>query len=378
MKKILGSALALGLGLTMAAGGVAMADPGDLGDGNINPETASSLTIHKYSGAPVSGPANDGTEVTVPTGEDDPNKPLAGVSFKACEVTGLDVHKPGDWPTITALNTAINASAKHDFPTTGFDGVSVSTTDCLEGPTDENGEIKWKSTDTNPLKQAVYYVTETGAPANVAEHTLPFLVTVPMAHNTDNTWIYDVNVYPKNALVDIQKAATDAGSVGVGSDVTWTVTNKIPKIQNTFDNYRLRDVLDSRLDYVADSSVVTIDGVTDNQLDADDYTVTNTSGTLLVTFNTTGLTKLRANQEEDLVWAFKTTVKTIGNGVIKNQASVLANTANTVSPDWSGAATSASTVSSNWGALKINKYNGATRDDQKALWCHLPGVWLCG
>ena len=372
----LGAALAIA---SLGFGGVAMAAPGL---GNIDPDESASLTIHKYEGTPT-GQANDGTAVTV-TDRD----PLGGVKFQACKVTGLDVHDPADWTVITDLNTAIQGTdeapnPKHEFPTTGFDGVGLAS-DCLTGTTNAKGEISWGD---SAAFQGVYYVTETDVSGAykmvdgdevkvaVAEMVLPFLVTVPMAHNSDNTWIYDVNVYPKNASVGIEKEAIDAGSVGVGSNVEWKVTNEVPTVQRDFDAYVLTDKLDPRVQYVADSTVLKLGDTTlalgtDYTFNATDHDATNGQG-LRIDFTEAGLKKLDANNGETLTWTFKTEIISIGDGVIKNSASVLTNDPDNTwgtdenPPTEPPPGTPSEKVSSNWGALKINKYENT--DGNKAL-----------
>lgn len=357
VRKIVGSALALGVGLAMSVGGAAFAEP-DPSAASIDKDQPVSLTIHKYSGEPVKGDDGKPLPDDGNTVEGIPNTPLAGVEFTLCKVTGIEIHDPGDWVTINRLDDAIRVSDTHSFPNTGvgtdFSGVGLST-ECISTSTDAGGEAKFFEGGTDGANQGVYYVTETKAPANVAEKTLPFLVTLPLPDNAANGWIYDVNVHPKNALVDIEKEAVDGGSIGVGSEVEWKVYNKIPTIQHEFTDYRLRDVLDGRLDYVEGSS--TIMAGTTELTSPSDFVVSDTAGTVLVTFTEAGLTKLDNNQGENLVWSFQTSVKSIGDGIIKNDASVLVN-----NPDgnWNEAPTSEK-VSSNWGAVEVFKHEN--KDD---------------
>lgn len=376
-RRIVSSALAIGLGLGLVSGGVAIAAT----PGNIDPDAYGSITVHKYSGPPVDGLANDGTEVTVPKGEDDPNQPLAGVTFSLCEIGDLDVTDPADWAAISALNTAIQEDPKHALPAgTACELVS-------EKETDSDGIAAWgvgaSEGTASSLPLGVYYVTETGAPTSVAEHTLPFLVTVPTPHSSDNSWIYDVNVYPKNALVDIEKEAVDGGAVGVGSAVDWKVTNIVPVVQRAFEAYNLFDLLDARLQYVASSTVLTLDGAT--LVSGADYFVTagpKTAATdrqsLRIDFTPDGLAKLDNASGKDIEWSFKTTVLTIGNGIIENDAAVYPNDPTngwglgedpdgpptpeeppvppTTPPTTPPPGEPSEPVSSNWGAVKINKY----------------------
>ena len=326
IKKKVAATFAAGVGMALAFGGMAMAAPTL---GNIDPTEEASLTIHKYSGDPVEDAANDGSVVT-----GIPNTPLDGVEFTLYEVTGLDIHNPADWPKITDLNTAVadETATLNEGPPLTLGGYAVTK---VSAKTTTGGTVTWGC----PAFQGVYYVMETGAPASVAEHTLPFLVTVPMAHNSDNTWIYDVNVYPKNALVDIKKEVTDPGAAGLGSDVTWTVTNKVPSVQRPFEIYKLHDELDSRLTYVSNTLVFGTGFAGDQLVAGTDYTFTNSpEGTLNVVFLAPGLTKLTANQGKDLIWTIETTVTSLGttggditSGIIPNKAGVIINNPGT---DW--------------------------------------------
>ena len=399
------SVLGAGLITTLmmgALGGAANAAPGP---GNIDPGTSSSLTIHKYSGEPVEdkdkcfyfnssgqhselscdkwdttlvkeipytgqtvegvlngsyqyeysnaklkipvGVPNDGSVVT-----GIPNKPLAGVEFTLYEVTGLNIHDPADWPKITDLNTAVVAGTGLEGDPATLGGYDVELVGAQT--TGADGTVKWGGT---AAFQGVYYVMETGAPASVAEHTLPFLVTVPLAHNSDNTWIYDVNVYPKNAVMTLEKEAVDAGSVGVGSEIVWNISNTIQKLQRPYTAYQIRDAFDPRTEYV--SSTVTLGGT---DLAAGDYTITeDPTGTFTLVMTEAGLGKLNAAAGKDLVWSPKVIVKTIGDGAIENEAMIVTNNPN---PDWDNALKSPK-VYSNWGGINIFKHED--KADNKAL-----------
>lgn len=377
--KKMGGALALGIGLSLLTGGIANA----AGPGNID-EDHGSITIHKYSGTPVS-PAlpNDGSEVAE---SDISNPSLEGVEFTLYKVEGLDVTNPADWPKITDLNTwVVNKGAGGSWSVASGGVIGNTATPLFAGytitqattgggsgitgtnpqKTDDDGLVEWGVGVSSDLPVGVYFVQETGAPGNVAEHTLPFLVTVPTAHTSDNTWIYDVNVYPKNALVDVAKESHAATNLGIGSDVSWTVTAAIPTAQRNFESFMLRDVLDPRLTYVADSTGLTLDvsALVKPGQSTPDYEVTYDAGsnTLLVTLTPAGLTKLNANQGKDLVWTFDTTViKTGDDGIIPNTADVMVNNP---SGDWATESTPSGEVSTNWGIVEILKH-GSNKADQ--------------
>lgn len=353
------STAAVAMGALMVSGlsTVALAAPSA---STIDPNTPGSLTIHKYAGSTWEGATNNGQEIAA---DDIPEDAvgLAGVTFKVCrvgtptEVEGLsgdpsgedgfyplNVNNPNAWPLITKLNTDINASANHALPSPYI--VSDQPDDCRDLVTNESGVASWDG-----LAQGVYYVTETDVPATVAEKVLPFLVTVPMANNLDSSWIYDVHVYPKNAVTELEKEAVDPGPLGVGSNIEWNIVQEAPKTQNDITSYRLLDKLDSRLTYVPDSSTVSLG---DTALEATDYEITTTPQ-LTMTLTTAGLDKLNASTDREVVWNFKTTVISIGEGVIDNQAVVWVN-----NPDgtWEDGEPSGET-SVNWGAVKINKIN---------------------
>lgn len=321
---------------------------------NIDPDALGSISLHKFSGAPVVGLPNDGTETAVAG-----RTPLAGVGFTLYRVNGLDVTDPADWNEINDLNdwfvtqgtsghwsagATVGSGAGYTFSTVGTEQVTAAGT----------GLATWGTpATTSSLPLGVYFVQETSAPAAVSEHTLPFLVTIPLAHNATSSWLYDVHAYPKNALVDLSKAAVDAGTVGVGSNIAWNVTNTVPTIQNAFEDYRLRDVLDSRLSYVADSSTVTLDGVA---LLATDFSVVPTGQTLELTFTPDGRVKLDAAQGDDIVWSFSTSVNSIGDGTIENVADVMVNKPSGV---WGTDSIPSNEVTSNWGSVRINKHEAA-------------------
>ena len=348
-KRIISSAVALGAALAVMAGGVAMADPSA---SNIDPNETGSLTIHKFAGSTWAGNAPEDGTLIDPSDYPAGAEGLEGVTFKACLVNDLDVTDPADWPAITALNTAITGSPNHALP----EGTTLSTT-CYEGTTGGDGTVALPGLTA----LGVYYVTETDVPATVAERVLPFLVTIPLAHNTDSSWIYDVHVYPKNAVTELTKEAVDPGPLGVGDKVQWNVTQTAPKTQYSMGSYRLLDELDSRLTYVANSSKVTLGGVA---LEATDFGVTaeGTPELLTMTLTSTGMAKLNAVKDSEasaareVVWSFETTVLTIGDGTIKNQAVVWINNP---TGTWEDGEKS-EPVSSNWGAVQIKKLDNKT------------------
>lgn len=208
---VLGAA-AIGLvGLT----GVANAADPVTGNGNINPETPTSLTINKFDGA--EGAAGDGTVQDTK----DFGNPLGGVTFKIQQVTtkggeSIDLDTPEGWDLIKGV-TADDVT-KTPYALTDVKSVTTGT----------DGTI------STELPHGLYYVTETGHGANnIVSETAPFLVTLPLPTGNGG-WLYDVNVYPKNQVLaapskTINKTEDQTG-VKVGDTVEYTITQTVPRL----------------------------------------------------------------------------------------------------------------------------------------------------
>lgn len=349
-----------GIGAMFALSIVATANAAPPAPTNIDPDATGSITLTKYSGEAVASQNTPGTSTSVD------NDPLAGVSFTAYRVDGLDVTDPSDWPAITELNSYVVAQGTNGQWSTGGTTLdSYDLTEVSEETTDGNGVASWGVGTPSTLPLGVYLIEETGAPAHVAEHTLPFLVTVPLANNTDGSWIYDVNVYPKNATTDINKSVTDPGTVGIGSLLSWTIEADIPSAaQRNLESFVIMDVLDSRLTYEADSLVGTIQAAGTSLIETTDYTYTvGTVGispnTLKIVFTPAGLAKLdAANANSTVRLAFDTRVTSLGEtGVIENSAEVWVNDPTAVGDLVPGTGHPSPKVTSKWGAVEIYKYN---------------------
>mgnify|MGYP002735290581 CR=1 FL=1 len=329
-KRLLSAATALGVGLTALAAGIASAAP-DPGADNIDPTKEGSLTIHKYEGSPIEGAAADGSVIT-----DIPNPPLEGVTFTLYKVEGLSVTEPSDWPKIDALDEWVstkNTQGSWSVASGGKIGDAPADYQILmhsAQETNAQGEATWP---TLPL--GVYFAQETGAPNHVAEHVLPFLVMVPMPHNSGTEaapvydWLYDVNVYPKNAIIDVEKSVTDPGPAGVGSDVAFTITDNVASTQRPFEYYNLFDLLNDRYKYVEGSTVLkygdtTLTWNTDYYLTVGPKTADSDRQSMRIDFTQDGLDKL-GRGGQTLTWDYKVTVLRIGDGTIPNTATVYPN-----------------------------------------------------
>lgn len=225
------------------------------GPGNINADTVKSLTVHKFAQPAAPGKAPNGLPLAeaVTSGL----TPLEGVTFQVQKVNNIDLSKNEGWAATAGLTPAA-VQGHLDAP--------------VSGVTNAQGTFKFGN-----LAQAVYLVTGTNPGANnIAFAAQPFLVTLPLPNSTDNTWSYDVHVYPKNALASVTNAVDDSAAKGLGSDVTWSIAAKVPNKSegNALGKFEISDTLDARLS--CKSAVVTLASGAVLVTDAD-YTIDTTT-----------------------------------------------------------------------------------------------------
>lgn len=315
---------ALALGAITAIGGALPASAAP----NIDPADTGSLTIHKFE-----QPAEMGTPSTGGPVDTTGLRPLDGVEFTVSQVTSIDLSSNEGWLATEGL-TARDVLDDPDAHELGAPRV---------GTTDERGALAF---DELPL--GVYLVQETGNGGHaIAAPAQPFLVSIPLPQS-GGAWLYDVHVYPKNALTHIEKSVDDASATGLGSRVTWTIENTVPLPSegNRLDAYSIGDTLDERL--ALESIRVRLDGAA--LTEGAEYTVSTEGGETLVTFTPRGLELLRASGGATILVDVVTTVESIGDGAIVNEAVVYINDPTRSSGFESNPATS------HWGAVRIVKH----------------------
>ena len=296
---------------------------------NIDPAAEGSITIHKFE------------EPTAPTNKDNNGSPvdttgltpINGVTFTVQQVD-VDLTDPAKWQGLESYTVA---EAKGNL--TGVARTETTVAGGVAAFTD--------------LPVGLYLVTETDTGSNnIALRGAPFLVTIPLALNND--WNYDVHVYPKNTVTGLVKTVDDSAAHVIGDPVSYTLKAQVPSLPaaTSFDGFGITDALDARLSYV--DATVTVDGVT---LEAADYAIGATGQNFSLTFTETGLAKLRTVQGNDVLVTLNTTVKSLGDGAIVNQAQVFIN-------DPSNAFDS-NEVTTSWGALKVVKH--AAGEAEKVL-----------
>ena len=356
--------------LTLAVLGLApMAQAENANYGNIKADASGSLTIHKHiigDGNPIGTPA--GASVT----NGSKGAPVPGVVFTAYPITDINLKDPAGWDTISNLAKAgvpDSACTNPAAPTLGTHKFGAG----LASPeTNDEG----LATISNMPVQA-YLVCETKAPGDIVQKAKPFVVTIPhpnTAQGADGQWIYDVNVYPKNEAIDVEKSIQEqkANGYGVGSLVKFPVSSAAPTLdaKSHYKYFQLRDTLDDRLTEVT-ATDVTLEGTT---LQPTDYVVAAKGQTVTVTFTASGLTKIKAAPGKKVSAVFQGKVTKAGsNGTITNRAQVISDTVYAEQPPTPETPPTnpdnpptSDEVTSNWGDLSIKKVDTHQQGQTKA------------
>ena len=221
---LLSAVMALSLCALPAAADDAVANTDVWGD------TSASITIHKYEynrpesekGTPAPGTTLDAKEI--PEGA----KALAGVTFTIYKVQDrntLAEYYSGKnltedkFKTFTDVNKYYKQSDDGTF--TVEDGNGNSVTGIVGQKTNDKGETTFPIASSD---LGLYLVVETDAPDKVKTKQIPFLVSVPMKNPKDQVnWLYNINVYPKNAT---QYGGVTVKKVGItGSDAEVTLSD---------------------------------------------------------------------------------------------------------------------------------------------------------
>lgn len=333
---------AFSLPLIAACGVMGGASAAQAAPGNIDPDQATSLTVHKYAQPDWSGEVGDGTELSAEElaakGLSDLT-PLQGVQFSAQPITSYageeigDLGDFSDWENIPDLEDFVLNDAV-------FGAETYTSTSNAQG-----------LAAFGDLPHGLYWVTETGDTGgnNITNPMKPFLVTLPLAGpDASGEWIYDAHVYPKNAVMTAEKSVSDDQALGLGDEITWSISTDVPYLQNGDQITRLviTDPLPAEVSYVS-SQLRFVNSAGDTvTLDPSFYEITETNGTVVLTFTAVGLADLEANGQGGTVTLdIVTSVEEIGDGTIDNNATVNLGDAE-VNVD----------AHTEWGALEIDKF----------------------
>jgi fimbrial isopeptide formation D2 family protein/LPXTG-motif cell wall-anchored protein len=189
-------------------------------------------------------------------------------------------------------------------------------------------------------------------------------VTLPLTDPDDrDEWLYDVHVYPKNAVTTATKTVEDSEDIKLGDAIEWTITADVPDVEE-IDAYKIVDDLDAKLDYVS-SSVSLSDGTA--LVEGTHYTVVPASATtggpaVTIELTQAGRDLLEARNELDsqvqVIAVITTTVNAIGE--IVNTAAVYPNAASyNYAPGTPGGPVVTPPVITKWGNITVEKINEA-------------------
>ena len=337
--------------------------------GNIKTEVKGSLAIHKHL-------TGGGKDIGTPTGTeqnaDDKGPAVEGVVFTAYPITDINLKDPAGWDTISNLaRTGVPDSACTN-PAAPTLGAHTFGKGMASPATNSEG----LATITEMPVQA-YLVCETTTPGNIVQKAKPFVVTIPhpnTAAGADGQWIYDVNVYPKNEAIDVDKTiqAQKLNGYGVGSLIKFPVSSTAPTLdaKSFYKYFQLKDTLDERLSEVT-ATEVSLEGTT---LQPTDYQVATNGQTVTVTFTAEGLKKIKAAPGKKVSAVFQGKVTKAGsNGTITNRAQVISDTLYAEQPPTPETPPTnpdnpptSDEVTSNWGDLSIKKVDTHQQGQTKA------------
>lgn len=343
---------AITLGLVGAVGAAA---PATADSGNIDFTERGSIIIHKH--------AHQSGQTGSPAGGNLTSPGVENVGFTAYPITSLPLNDADSWITLrtfTSTGTGVPVDACTG-PTLGGESFGAPV---VSGLTDSNGRV-----DMTNLPVAAYLLCETTTPSSVVDKAQPFVVTIPYSYN--ESWLYNVNVYPKNGVATVSKSLDPQTELGLGATASFPVTTDIPAIAGNanFTHYWVQDPMDSRLTNATVTSV-TVDGVA---VDTSYYLTPTTNSSNLVTleFTPAGLAWLKGQGGKKLVTTFTGTVSSVGSGAISNSAFFSADTAvgavpsdpidpiDPSNPAYPGV--ESADVTQNWGDLAVQKVDaGAT------------------
>lgn len=331
MRRLVPGAAATSLAaLALAVAGPAFAASPVTDLGNINQDQTGTIKIHKYeSGSLV-------PETASPTGTPEAKgAPVPGVVFTAYRITNVDPKKQADWEMMSKINVPADAcGANWTTPTlTLTDGKNTSAT-FAEGKASEQTNAQGEASISD-LSVGLYLLCETQAPASVQKRAMPFLVSMPTPNPTAdaaNGWLYEVNVYPKNVVIEAPKKgiAVTKNGLKTNDQIEYPVTVKVPSIAKTdqFTYFMVNDVMQTGnvSGSVPAVEIKEADASSFTAVDTNLYKVDTTTGTT-ISFTRAGLSYLQQRPNAQVRVTYKAMANTItANGEIPNTATFYVNT----------------------------------------------------
>lgn len=257
-----GAALALALsGASIATAVDGQADSPLILPGEAGEPITGTVTVHKHEQGDEAGSAANGLpqDVTSPT--------IAEVEFTAKQVMSFNAAGETyslDLTTNTGWENAAKLSYNAAADTWAFEGAAATPVFGTDIERNTGAAGSYAAAVFADIPVGLYHFAETDHPANVTP-SAPWVMSVPLTHPTElDSWLYDINVYPKNSTTAITKTVQDADGIKIGDAVNWTIRGDIPRTANPeFDaqeetslenleflapsRYTITDQLDGRL-----------------------------------------------------------------------------------------------------------------------------------
>lgn len=331
-------------------------------DTNQNGKT--SITIHKYENNPAGTTPGNGEKVNDLGGR----KPIQGVKFTLWRVKKksgtdageIDLSNADGWKKIKGLENLGTSKSASSFMTSEF--VKYDATG--DGAEKANGQTCETGADGScsfpNLKMGLYYIEETDVSGaqlqekgvwkkvSITKGVDPFFVTTPLANETKKTWLYEVNVYPKNDTSnDLPKKTPHdtPSSLNIkeknGTTMSWDITIPLNLVSSgeKFTTIKFTDPLMKDLVFDADNGIsnvkiskfdkgndkpLTTKGDFEDLIKDTDYTVaTDTSQKYTVDNNQESFTLVTVNLTGGLAKA-DTLYASRGTNVLKLTATITA------------------------------------------------------
>lgn len=195
----------------------------------IDPNKTGSIIIHKYEYNGQDELQNGTGQESDATKVPENVKELSGVKFEAYKLADISqetvIDSDGKKSTALKYTNIIDDLKDSDFnENTTYESIKDKITGTLTvaGTATTN---KFGIATIDKLGLGVYLVKEIDAPSQVINKTANFIVSIPTTNTVTDSesgttfgdnWIYDVNVYPKNATsygdVNLKKVGKTAGS----------------------------------------------------------------------------------------------------------------------------------------------------------------------
>lgn len=250
-----------------------------------------SITIHKY--VPLDTTGNHGTGETVDISQ-------LGSYYRAVNGVEFTLYKVADWKdgkvgagytALAALGMEVNSSSNPELvfaqAKTNLASSAIVMTTATDGSTTRDSLALGLYVAKETNYQNATYVDD-GEKVPITKAGDAFFITLPMTRPDLESYNYDVQVYPKNAIAGVEKKP-DPGNIvaGIGDEVSYTITVDVPANVSDLTQFIVTDRLPAELDYVSfavASDEAFSSELTDEAYDALEPTSGTSGGELKITF----------------------------------------------------------------------------------------------